>query len=135
MSTQSEPEQGEPQDETADRARERRSFFLSAILMTDRHAALNARVRNLSAGGMMVDFPRAPDPELEPGMRVTTELRGIGKIRGEVAWGKESRFGIRFDHEIDPELARKPVTAGPGTPDYAKAIVVPSRALRNVKGW
>ncbi|MEO0441905.1 MAG: hypothetical protein AAF067_13660, partial [Pseudomonadota bacterium] len=31
------------------------------------------------------------------------------KVTGHVAWVAQGRFGVAFDHAIDPKLARKPV--------------------------
>jgi hypothetical protein len=50
-------------------------------------------------------------------------------------WATGRRCGVRFDRDIDPELARKPVATGTQTPDYAKALIVPARALRAGKGY
>lgn len=116
------------------RASERRNFFLMAVLTSAAHGKLTAKVRNLSAGGMMVELAEEPDVDIERGERFSTELRNIGRVRGEVAWIEGRRFGVRFDRVIDPELARRPVTAGLGTPDYVKPVLVPGRSLRYVKG-
>lgn len=117
-----------------DRTSERRSFFLTTNLSGLPQGTLSARVRNLSAGGMMVEMAEEPDPEIERGQRLTAELRNIGKVKGEIAWSEGRRFGIRFDREIDPEAARKPVIAGEGTPDFVKPVLVPGRSLRYVEG-
>ncbi|HEV2567510.1 MAG TPA: PilZ domain-containing protein [Sphingomonas sp.] len=116
-----------------DRASERRNFFLSTNLAGLSEGTLNARVRNLSAGGMMVELAAEPEPEIVRGQRLTAELRNIGRIKGEIAWCEGRRFGIRFDREINPEAARKPLVAGEGTPDYVKPILVPGRSLRYVE--
>jgi hypothetical protein len=116
------------------RASERRNFFLMAVLSSAEHGKLNAKVRNLSAGGMMVELSEEPDTEIVRGEKFATELRNIGRVKGEVAWVEGRRFGLRFDREIDPELARKPVTAGQGTPDYIKPVLVPGRSLKYVEG-
>ena len=118
-----------------DRASERRSFFLNTLISVDGQPIATARVRNLSAGGMMVELEKAPDPEWAPGERLRAELRNIGIVKGEVAWAGGRRFGIKFDREIDPELARKAST-GPKdvTPDFLRPILVPQRSLKYVEG-
>src|SRR5690606_35242234 len=70
--------------------------------------AYRVKVRNLSAGGMMAEgvVPVAR------GSLVSVELRNIGRVEGSVAWIQGERFGIAFVDEIDPKLARAPVTAG-----------------------
>lgn len=120
--------------EARERASERRNFFLSAALSFDGHKAVTARVRNLSGGGMMAELSADPEPEVVSGERLTVELRNIGRVKGEVAWVRGRRCGIRFDYEIDPELARKPVGGGEGTPDFVKPVLVPNRSLRYVEG-
>jgi hypothetical protein len=120
--------------EARERASERLNFFLSTTLRLDGREPLSARVRNLSGGGMMVEVTEEPEPEIVRGDRLTAELRNIGRVKGEIAWARGRKFGIKFDREIDPELARKPIVAGEGTPDFVKPVLVPSRALKYVEG-
>jgi hypothetical protein len=119
--------------EAHDRASERRNFFLGTSLSFAGRGTLSARVRNLSGGGMMVELAEEPEEELQRGERLSAELRNIGRVKGEIAWVGGRRFGIKFDREIDPEAARKPVVPGEGTPDYVKPVLVPSRSLRYVE--
>ena len=132
------PEEMNQTEESKERAAERRNFFLSTTMKIAPHGSLTARVRNLSAGGMMVELAEEPEPEIARGERLVAELRNIGRVKGEVAWVRGRRIGVKFDAEIDPEAARKPVVAGEGTPDYVKPVLVPSRSLKYVeglKGW
>lgn len=98
----------------------RDSLFLLTNLMSMEGKALGrARVRNLSATGMMADCER-PIPA---GVRVSLELRGIGEVQGMVVWSRDDRIGIAFDDKIDPQLARKPVPANnsrTSLPDYLR---------------
>ncbi len=117
------------QDE-ADRGSERRSFFLNSVVSVAGREQVQARVRNLSAGGMMIELEQAPEPEWAPGERMAAELRNIGLVKGEIAWAGGRRFGVKFDRAIDPELARKPVTSGiDPTSRYLAPIIVPERSL------
>ncbi len=104
--TQSETE---PDAEDAAREKARDSTFLSAVVVFDGTSTpQTVRVRNVSAGGMMIDIGAAR----EKGSGVTANLKNIGEIRGHVIWSTAKRMGIAFDHEIDPHLARhKPVAA------------------------
>ncbi|HKY82553.1 MAG TPA: PilZ domain-containing protein [Sphingobium sp.] len=87
----------------------RDSLFLLTSLKSDEGTPLGrARVRNLSATGLMADCER-PVPA---GARILFELRGIGRVSGSVVWSREDKIGVAFDQEIDPQLARKPVAAG-----------------------
>ena len=114
--------------DVAPRTSERRNFFLLTSISTAEHGTLSAKVRNLSAGGMMIEF--ADEPDLEKGHRLTADLRNIGRVKGEIAWSAGRRFGVKFDRVIDPEAARKPVSAGGGTPDFVKPVLVPQRSLK-----
>lgn len=84
-------------------ARGRDSLFMMAQLRFEgERATRDVRMRNLSAGGLMVDCARVK----EPGTAVELELRGIGQVTGKVAWCTEGRIGIALDRQIDPRLAR-----------------------------
>lgn len=88
----------------------RDSLFLSATIRRqgDSEAELvPVRVRNLSAIGMMADYEDVAEPD-DP---VVVTVRGIGSVKGKVAWVKRGRIGIAFDVEVDPLLARRPVKA------------------------
>ncbi|RIA46573.1 PilZ domain-containing protein [Hephaestia caeni] len=65
------------------------------------------RVRNLSAGGLMVELPR----DVPVDTAVEVDVRGIGWVSGRIAWNTAGRAGVAFDTPIDPMLARKPVSA------------------------
>lgn len=88
------------------RAVERDSLFLMADLVFAADVpGARVKVRNLSAGGMMVEG----DLGAKRGARVAVELRNIGRVTGVVVWVRSPRFGIAFEKEIDPKLARTPV--------------------------
>lgn len=54
-------------------------------------------IKNISAGGMLI---RAYCP-LEPGARLSVELKRGEQIHGTVSWTRESCVGIEFDQRID----------------------------------
>ena len=98
------------------RAGPRDSLFLLTSLESTGGAPLGrARVRNLSATGMMADCER-PVPS---GVEIFMDLRGVGRVKGKVVWARGDKIGIAFDREIDPQLARKPVSAGNTTQFHA----------------
>lgn len=135
---QSDPPIPAEADDTSARGAERLNFFLSATVSCGGQTDMVARVRNLSAGGMMIQFVNDPDTDLEVGDAVTAEMRNIGRIKGEIAWSEAGRYGVRFLRNLDPELARKPNVSGTGTPDHAKALIVRDRSLKkakSLKGW
>ena len=100
-------------------------FLLTEISIADRTDTLNARVRNLSEGGMMVEC----DLDANQGDAIVAQLRNVGAVKGRVAWIKDGRYGISFDNPIDPKLARKPVGNGEKTPRFARPIETP-RSIR-----
>jgi len=85
---------------------DRDSLFLKAELrIVDGDDCGEVRIRNLSAGGLMAEAAVLT----KRGDKVELELRNIGRVTGHVAWVAQGRFGVAFDHPIDPKLARKPV--------------------------
>ena len=82
-------------------------FLLTHLISSEGMSLGRARVRNLSATGLMADCER-PIPA---GVKVSLELRGIGQVSGSVIWSRGDKIGLAFDEEIDPQLARKPVAS------------------------
>jgi PilZ domain len=88
------------------RNKARDSLFLSTDIVVANYAhPITVRVRNLSAGGMMIDSHDA----IVDGAEIATDLRGIGPVTGRIAWVMAGRAGVSFDLEIDPKKARTPV--------------------------
>lgn len=100
---------------------ERDSLFLMANLHAeDGGPGVRVKVRNLSAGGMMVEGKAGA----KRGMRVALELRNIGPVAGTIVWVNGSRLGVAFDEQIDPKLARMKVSGGDAeAPVYAHAAL------------
>ncbi len=113
-------------DDMADRGpargARRDSLFLLTVLSSPEGFNLgSARIRNLSATGLMADCERP----FRKGDRVSMTLRGVGKVQGVIAWAKVDRVGIAFDTNIDPHMARKPVGQGKSenaVPDYLRTV-------------
>ena len=103
------------------RSFERDSLFLMADLVVwDGVPATRVVVRNLSAGGVMMEGA----PRLARGTRVALDLRNIGPVGGTVAWLQGRRTGVAFDDEIDPKQVRTQVFAGDReAPAYARATL------------
>lgn len=74
------------------------------------------KVRNLSPGGMMAEGP----VKVLRGTPIKINIRNLGWIEGVVAWIQDNRFGIAFLDEIDPQVVREPLVAGPSTPRFLK---------------
>lgn len=91
----------------------RDSLFLLTDLKSSEGTPLGrARIRNLSATGLMADCERPVPADAD----LVFELRGIGAITGRVVWARGDKIGIAFDEEIDPQQARKPVSTGKPLP-------------------
>lgn len=112
----------DPADEDVAAARlgARDSLLLAAHLRLGDDSSLHqVRIRNLSSGGLMVEYV----DHVAVGTSADVEVRNIGWVKGRVAWATEGRIGIAFDHEIDPMAARKPVGTGRKTPHFVKPVL------------
>jgi hypothetical protein len=117
-------------DQIADRGPARSAprdslFLLTTLTTLDGMPLGKARVRNLSATGLMADCERP----VVAGTRIALELRGIGRVLGAVAWARDDKIGVAFDEQIDPQLARKPVsgTSKALIPDYLRSANIRGR--------
>ncbi|MEO5866868.1 MAG: PilZ domain-containing protein [Sphingomonas sp.] len=99
-------------------------FLMAGLRVAGDSPAQQVRVRNLSTGGLMADYPAG----LPQGVAVEFDVRGIGGISGIVAWSAAGRIGVAFDRDIDPMMARKPVGGGSRTPVFVKPILLPRRS-------
>jgi hypothetical protein len=95
-------------------------FVLAELRIDGQEGEQRIRVRNLSSGGLMAEGPC----KVQRGQLVWINLRNLGWSEGSVAWVQDSRFGIAFRDEIDPRIARAPVSgaADPAetTPRYVR---------------
>lgn len=99
---------GQVADYSKERAKRDSLFLLSEVVRETGESMGNAKVRNLSATGLMADC----DCAFQEGDRLVFDLRGIGPVAGRVAWAQDMRIGFAFDREVDPQRARKPVSSG-----------------------
>lgn len=98
-------------DLAAQRIDTRDSLFLVAqFRIAGTSEAIQVRVRNLSAGGLMAEVAKP----IDIATMVEVDVRGIGWVTGRIAWVAAGRVGVAFDHLIDPQAARKPVGASKG---------------------
>ncbi len=85
------------------RTASRDSLYLKAELQFGEGQLLHsAKVRNLSATGMMVEG----GVDAESGEKLSISLRNIGWVSGIVAWVHDGRFGVELDERIDPTEVR-----------------------------
>ncbi len=95
-------------DEAEQRQIARDSLFVMAELRLDgTDGEHRIKVRNLSSGGLMGEG----NVRVSRGSVVWIQLRNIGWVEGSIAWVQDSRFGIAFREEIDPKIARAPLTS------------------------
>lgn len=105
------------ESEQGQRQEKRDSLFLSAIVTIEGVNTFPTRVRNLSAGGMMIDIAR----DTPVGTSLVAEIRGIGEVAGRIAWTAPGRAGVAFAEEVDPRLARAGTPSKHELPAFLKA--------------
>ncbi|MBJ7439959.1 MAG: PilZ domain-containing protein [Sphingopyxis sp.] len=99
------------------RGADRDSLFLQAsLILPGRSHPVVVRVRNLSPGGMLAE---ATVP-VEQGAAVDIVLNNVGSVPGRVVWAGEGKFGIAFDHQIDPQAVRRQVVKQSDLPPHLR---------------
>ena len=91
-------------------------FLMAELRLPGQEALARVKVRNLSAGGMMAEG----SVKAVRGTLIEVNIRNVGWIEGAIAWVQGDRCGIAFSEDIDPIVARAPVTVGEGTPRFVK---------------
>lgn len=87
------------------RQRARDITVLTARVSLDSDSAVHeVRVRNLSAGGLMIEL----DTVADVGTPIMINLDGIGDVSGKIAWCTQGRIGIALNRLIDPVGAHIP---------------------------
>ncbi|PQM27813.1 pilus assembly protein PilZ [Sphingopyxis lindanitolerans] len=110
------------------RSADRDSLFMQAnLLLPGQPTPLVVRVRNLSAGGMLAE---AVVRGVVEGAAVEVELRNVGFVPGRVVWVGEGKFGIAFDHVVDPQAVRRQVVQKMEVPPHISALDRPSYRRR-----
>ena len=102
------------------RSADRDSLFMQAnLILPGQTAPLVVRVRNLSAGGMLAE---ASARGIVQSMAIEIELRNVGFVPGRVVWVGEGKFGIAFDHPVDPQAVRRQVVQKMEVPPHISAL-------------
>ena len=102
------------------RSTDRDSLFMQAnVLIPGQQTPVTVRVRNLSAGGMLAE---AKVRGLAQGAAIEAELRNVGFVPGRVVWVGEGKFGIAFDHPVDPQAVRRQVVQKMEVPAHFSAL-------------
>ena len=82
----------------------RDSLFLQAeVAIADWPEPVIARVRNLSPGGMLAESAH----RVLEGTVMQLSLPNIGAVAARCVWSGEGRFGVAFDHDIEPQAVRR----------------------------
>lgn len=93
-------------------------LLMVGLRLPARRMALRVKVRDISAGGARLDFDGGGHAD----ERVVLEFASGGQVPGRIAWATANEIGVAFDHPVDPESVRRPVTgsyqAPPPTADY-----------------
>lgn len=88
------------------RGEHRDSMFLQAEMdVAGWPETIRVRVRNLSAGGLLAESGH----HVPVGTALRVTLPNLGALNARCVWLGENRFGIAFDHEIDPQAVRRKV--------------------------
>jgi len=102
------------------RSADRDSLFMQAnVLIPGQQGPVTVRVRNLSPGGMLAE---AAVRGLAQGVALEVELRNVGFVPGRVVWVGEGKFGIAFDHSVDPQAVRRQVVRKMEVPPHISAL-------------
>jgi hypothetical protein len=104
-------------------------FLMAELRLPGQEVLTRAKVRNLSAGGMMAEGT----VRAVRGTLVEVNIRNVGWVEGAIAWVQGDRCGIAFSEDIDPMVARAPVTAGESTPRFVKPVGKPVQAERQLR--
>ena len=108
-------------------------LLLADVMVENSSQSMRVRVRNISATGLMAEGSVA----VERGSRVMVDLRAAGQVWGSVAWCEGNRFGIAFDTEVDPVLARSATAQEPGShyeaPHFVRGLTPAPVNIRNFR--
>ena len=91
-------------------------FLMAELRLPGQQALARVKVRNLSAGGMMAEGVM----QAVRGTLIEVNIRNVGWVEGAIAWVQGDRCGIAFSEDIDPIVARAPVTASESTLRFVK---------------
>ena len=101
------------------RGADRDSLFMQAnVAIPGQPVPETVRVRNLSAGGMLAESPA----RVAQGATIEVELRNVGWVPGRIVWVGDGKFGIAFDHMVNPQAVRRQVVQKTEVPPHISAL-------------
>ena len=99
------------------RGADRDSLFMQAgLILPGRADPVAVRIRELSPGGILAEGKSRVDQ----GVAVAIYLKNIGPVPGRIIWAGEGKFGIAFDHQIDPQAVRRQVVSQSDLPPHLR---------------
>lgn len=84
-------------------------LLLATIKYDDMLPSATSRVLDLSSGGIRTTLP----VPLERGHPVSVTMKGVGEVRGRIAWTHGSEVGIKFDQRISTAVVVQALTGLP----------------------
>ena len=109
-------------EEDERRSAARKSMLLLAtIKYDDLEPSINSRILDISRGGIRTTLPVV----LMRGHPVKVVLKGIGEVRGKIAWSRKGEVGIKVDKHISLETVVQALTGAPAAThiQFAKSAV------------
>jgi hypothetical protein len=101
------------------RGADRDSLFMQAsVSVAGRPEPMMVRVRNLSASGMLAESPLSVAQDA----LVQVELHNVGVVLGRVIWAGDGKFGIAFDHAVNPQAVRRQVVSKTEVPAHISVM-------------
>lgn len=108
-------------DDERRRGRRINMLLLATIKFDDMLPSATSRVLDLSGGGIRTTLPA----NLKRGHPVKVILKGVGEVRGRIAWSRKGEVGIKFDRRINTDVIVQALTGAPAAShiEFAKAPV------------
>ncbi len=108
-------------------SREPRRAMLRSVRLHHGHHHYEARIRNISAGGAMIEGLSG----VPVGTRFDIAVGGGRRIAAECRWSQDDRMGVEFAERVDvPSLAPAAAPAQAPAPQPAPAVTPPPEAQR-----
>ena len=101
-------------------------FLVAELRLPGQEALARVKVRNLSAGGMMAEGT----VHAVRGTLIEVNIRNVGWVEGAIAWVQGDRCGIAFSDDIDPMIARAPITETLTGPSSRRPQPLASNAIK-----
>ena len=71
---------------------------------------------------MTISVEKASSDSQSGGRVPLVELRNVGPVSGRIVWVGEGKFGIAFDHPVDPQAVRRQVVQKSDVPPHLSVL-------------